>query len=41
LKTASSAFKLDRRFLITERCLNHIGGGLSRLPDYERLLATG
>jgi DNA modification methylase len=35
LKTSAAALKLDRRSIVTERCLNHIRGGLSRLAPYD------
>ena len=41
LKTMAAALKLDRRCIVTERCLNHIRGGLSRLPPQYQSLATG
>ena len=35
LKVGAAAFKLDRRCIITERCLGHIQGGLSRFQPYD------
>jgi site-specific DNA-methyltransferase (cytosine-N4-specific) len=32
LKTMAAALKLDRRCIVTERCIRHIQGGLFRLP---------
>lgn len=37
LKTAAAALKLDRRCIVTERCLRHIQGGVSRLTGQSRL----